>query len=96
MNRSNPDFSAWIVEVALDVAFRESMGASAQIANAPHLFHDRLGRFWSVLAEIKTRPWEIMPFSFEMDWFAVSPEIDAVVCEDNSDMPSVKKAYDHG
>lgn len=76
MDRSDPGFSAWIVEVALDVAFRESMGATAQIANAPHLFRDRSGRFWSVLAEIKTRPWEILPFSFDMDWYAASPRVD--------------------
>jgi hypothetical protein len=70
MDRRNPAFNAWIIEVALDVAFRESKGQSAQMANTAHLFHDREGRYWSVLAELRSQPWLPVQYDFIVDWCA--------------------------
>jgi hypothetical protein len=38
--------------------------------NIPSLFRTRDGRFWSLRAELKSRPWELLPYHFVIDWVA--------------------------
>jgi len=69
MSRYDPRFNAWIQEVALDVSYREYETEAVKIANRVGTFRSRDGRFWSLAAEIKSRPWELVPFDFVVDWF---------------------------